>query len=308
MLWVNIKRVFRTGFVNFWRNSFVSLSSILVMIITLFVIGSVMFMTTLLTSSLDEIKNKVDINVYFHLDTAEADILGVKSSLETLPSVASVDYVSKEQALENFKKRHENDQLTLQALEELDENPLGGVLNVRAIDPSQYENIAQFLEGEEGLSEAGVPIIEKINYAQNKVAIDKLSRMIESGRLLGLIITLVLVTMSILITFNTIRLTIYVSREEISVMRLVGASNKYIRGPFVVVGIMYGVMAAMITLVLFYPVTYWLGSATQDFFAGINVFSYYVSNFPQIFLIIMGSGIAIGAISSYLAVKKYLNV
>lgn len=308
MLWLNIKRVFRSGFINFWRNGFVSLASVLVMVITLFVIGSIIFTSALLTSSLNQIKSKVDINVYLTTTAQEDDILALKKNLQSLPEVQSVEYITRDQALSNFKKRHENDELTLQALDELGDNPLGAILNIRAKETTQYENIATYLQGKNILSHDGVVFVDKVNYTQNKVAIQKLSNIIAAGQKLGLALSLVLSVISILITFNTIRLAIYISREEISVMKLVGASNKYIRGPFVIIGIMYGVVAGIITLLLFYPTTYWLGRATENFFTGINVFNYYISHFPQIFLIIIASGIVIGAVSSFLAVKKYLNV
>lgn len=308
MLWLNVKRIIRSGFSNFTRNAFVSLSSILVMIITLSVIGSLIFVSAILNTSLTEIKNKVDINVYFVTSASEEDILGLQKTLEGLPEVSSVVYVSQEQALQDFKVRHENDEFTLQALDELDENPLGATLNIKAKNPSQYEGIAQFLEGNQILSEDGASIVDKVNYYQNKPAIDKLTKIIDSAENLGSLLTMVLVILSIIITLNTIRLAIYVSREEISIMRLVGASTFYIRGPFIIAGIIYGVVAGILTLIIFYPVTYWLGGATANFFIGLNVFEYYTQNFGQIFLIILASGIVIGALSSYLAVRKYLTV
>jgi cell division transport system permease protein len=308
MLWLNTKRVIRSGFINFWRNGFVSLASILVMVITLFVIGSIIFTSALLTSSLNQIKDKVDINVYMATNAQEGDIMSLKTNLESLPEVQGVEYISREQALQNFKDRHANDELTLQALDELEDNPLGAVLNVKARETSQYENIATYLQGKNILSREGVPFVDKVNYTQNKTAIEKLTNIIDAGQKLGLILSLLLAIISILITFNTIRLAIFISRDEISVMKLVGASNKYIRGPFVVIGIMYGVVAAVITLILFYPATYWLGQSTANFFTGINIFNYYLVNFAQIFAIIILSGIIIGAVSSFLAVKKYLNV
>ncbi len=308
MLWVNIKRIIRSGFFNFSRNAFVSLSSVLVMIITLSVIASIIFVSAILNASLAEIRSKVDINVYFVTKASEEDVLAVEKTLKSLPEVETVSYTSREKALENFKKLRENDELTLQALDELRDNPLGATLNIKAKDPSQYEGIAQFLQGNELLSKEGISIVDKVNYYQNKVAIDKLTQIINSAKKLGSILTAILVVLSIVITLNTIRLAIYVSREEISIMRLVGASSFYIRGPFVVVGTMYGVVAGIFTLIVFYPVTYWLGGVTRNFFIGINIFDYYVHNFGQIFLVIMASGVVIGAVSSYLAVRKYLTV
>ena len=304
----SIKRILRSGFVNFWRNSFVSLAAIFVMVVTLFVIGSLIFLSAILDATLAQIKDKVDVNVYF-VTTAETDsIMALKKSLEALPEVRLVEYTSREDALAEFRARHENDQLTLQALDELVDNPLGASLAIKAKEPSQYAGIATFLEEQGTASRSGTAFIEKVNYAQNKVVIDRLSRIIDASSRVGLIVTIVFILASVLITFNTIRLVIYTARDEIGVMRLVGASNIFARGPFVVEGILYGVFSAIIVLVLFWPITYWLGSMTQEFFGNIQIFSYYISNFAYICFVIVGSGILLGGFSSWLAVRKYLTV
>lgn len=308
MLITKAKRVIKAGFVNFWRNGFVSLASLLVMTITLFVIGSIIFMGVLFSYTLEQIKDKVDINVYFVTSADTENIMTMKKNLEALPEVAKITYTSREEALANFKKKHENDEQTLQALEELSDNPLGASLNIKAKEPSQYESIANYLQGKDVLLKDGVSIIDKVNYYQNKIAIDRFTKIIDGTNKIGFALTVILVVLSVIITFNTIRLTIYVSREEISVMKLVGASNRYIRGPFVVTGIMYGFVSAMITLVLFYPITFYSTKAVGNFFMGLNLFDYYIRNFGQIFAIIAGSGILIGAVSSYLAVRRYLKV
>ena len=308
MLWTNTKRIIKSGFVNFWRNGFVSFASILVMTMTLFVIGLLIFVGATLEASLNQIKDKVDVKVYFVTNAQEEDILEFKKSLETLPEVAFVEYMSKEKALEQFKTRHKDDQLTLQALEELGENPLGANLNIKAKEISQYEGIVEFLKNKSALSATdGIPIIDDVNPFKNKNAIDKLTKIIDSSKILGFIIIAIFVISSIIITFSTIKLAIYTARDEISVMKLVGASNSYIRGPFVFEGIMYGIVSAIITLILFYPLTIWLGPITKDFFGGMNLFDYYINTFSKIFLIIFSAGILLGAISSYLAVRKYLK-
>jgi len=277
------------------------------MLVTLFVIGSVIFSSAVLNSTLETLKDKVDIRVTFVTTASEQEILNLKDKLEALPEVETVSYTSREEALVIFKERHGDDQLILQALEELGDNPLGSSLNIKAKEPSQYESVANFLQNEEFLSGGGVSIIDKINFFQNKTAIDKLSNIIDSSEKLGFIITIVLVIMSILITFNTIRLAIYISRDEISVMKLVGADSSYIRGPFVVSGILYGLFAAILTLLLFLPMTLWLGDMAKRFFVSFNAFDYYMSNFLEIFAIIIVSGVVIGAISSYLASRRYLK-
>ncbi|MFA5934248.1 MAG: permease-like cell division protein FtsX [Candidatus Paceibacterota bacterium] len=303
---LDFKRIVRAGNVNFKRNGIISLASVLVMTITLSVITFLIFLQAVLHFSLAEIQNKVDVTMYFTTNAPEDKIASLKLSLEKLPEVESIVYTSSEQALTNFKTRHANDYLTIQALEELDENPLGASLNIKAKDPSQYEGIVDFLEGDTGLARENSAIIDKINYHQNKVVIDRLTSIINGADTLGLIFTFMLMLISIIITFNTIRLTIYISREEIGVMRLVGAENKYIRGPFLWEGVIYGLIATGITLVLYFPVTYWLGKSMTSFL-GLNLFHYYLSNFFQIFGIVLGSGVLLGTISSFLAIRKYLN-
>ncbi|OHA92018.1 MAG: hypothetical protein A3J09_00780 [Candidatus Zambryskibacteria bacterium RIFCSPLOWO2_02_FULL_51_21] len=308
MLTTKLRRVIRTGFFNFSRNGTVSLASVLVMTVTLMTIGLISFSGAVLETSLAELRDKIDVNVTFVPTASEEEILSIKHSLESLPEVLLVTYVSREEALTAFKERHASDQAILAALDELGENPLGAVLNVKARDPSQYASVADFLEGDNTLSQGGLTIIDKVNYFQNKTAIDRLSSIINSADKLGFALTIILAAISILIAFNTIRLTIYIAKDEISVMRLVGASTTYIQGPFVVVGVIYGVMAGILTLLIFLPLTYWLGGVTESFFTGFNLFSYYTGNFLQIAGIIMISGVLIGALSSILAVRKYLKV
>jgi cell division transport system permease protein len=306
---VTLRRVFRAGFLSFWRNAFVSFASILVMTVTLFTLGVTMFAGVVLNFALDELRNKADVNVYFTTSAPEDGILALKSQLEGLPEVAEVEYVSREEALANFRERHQNDQLTLQALEELGENPLGAVLNIKAKDITQYEGIAAFLN-EQGPGAVGGSIIDKINFydAQHRAALERLQNITASAQRVGFILILLLIITTIAIAFNTLRLAIYTSRDEIQVMRLVGAEAFFIRAPFMVEGVLYGLVAGVVTLLLFYPLTYWLGSATASFFGGVNVFSYYLSNFFYFLLIIIGTGVVLGAIASYLAVRRYLKI
>ncbi len=301
----NTKRIIRSGFKNFSRNGIISFASILISTITLCVLGGLIFVQAILNHSLTQIEQKVDVTVYFTTAAPETEVLDVKTSLEALPEVASVEYTSADDALAAFRDRHQNDYLTLQALDELSDNPLGASLNIKAKDPSQYESIVKLLEGDTGLSDAS-SIIDKINYHQNKVVIDRLNLIIHGARTLGLAITIVLVAISIIINFNTVRLTIYFAREEIGIMRLVGAENKYIRGPFIVEGMIYGTIATVLTLLIYLPVTIWFGKRMTDFL-GVNLFDYFASNFFQIFVLLIVSGLILGSLSSFLAVRKYLK-
>lgn len=307
---ITVKRIFRAGFLDFWRNGFVSLASILVMTVTLFVVGTTVFAGVILNSALEELRGKADVNVYFTTAAPEDKISQLQKSIQALPEVASVEYTSADDALAQFREVHKNDQLTLQALDELGQNPLGAVLSIKAKDISQYDAIARFLEQQQAQAQGGASIIDKVNYfdAQHRQALDRLQQITDSSQRLGLIIIAILIATTIAISFNTLRLAIYTSREEIQVMRLVGATQFYIRAPFMVEGVLYGLIAGVVTLLLFYPLTYWLGNATAAFFGGINVFSYYLSHFPLFFLIIIGTGTALGAVASFLATRRYLKI
>lgn len=313
MFWVKIKRITKSGFVNFWRNGWVSLATVLIMVVTLFVIGSLIFDRAILMSALEEIQNKVDISIYFKTDANENDIMALKNSISKLGEVKEIIYISKDDAIKNFQERHKDNALIVQSLTELDENPLGAVINIKAKDPSQYEVIAKFLQAETDIENPN-SIIDKINYFQNKKIIDNLVKMINSSKKAGAIRSIILMFISVLVIFNTIRMAIYTARDEISVMRLVGASSKNVSGPFMVEGIMYGVISSVITMALFYPLIYYFGPVflsgplASFVFSSFNLFSYYLSNFISLFLILLSIGVFLGAFSSFIAVRRYLKV
>ncbi|MDQ5893565.1 MAG: Cell division protein FtsX [Patescibacteria group bacterium] len=318
MIFTHFKRITRTGFVNFWRNGFLSFSAVIVLTLSLGVFGALIFGSAFGRALIKEVKNKVDINVYFVLDAEEPDILALRKTIESLPEVEKVEYVSRDLALTEFKDKWKDNSLILQGLDEIGDNPFPAVLNIKAKEPSQYAGIATFLDSKNSLSKDGSNIVEKVNYNQNKLIIDRLGRIIPAVEKVGSIIAILLVIVAVIITFNTIRLIIFTSKDEISVMKLVGASNMYIRGPFVVSGIMYGIFSGILTLILLAAFAYYSDAiimkfsgvqGAKDFSLLVNVFSsYFIQNFGQIFAIIMGSGIILGAISSYLAVKRYLRV
>ncbi len=308
MFFVSVKRVIRSGVIGFFRNAFVSFATMLIMMITLFVIGASLFMNAALESTLEQIKNKVDINAYFLPGVSEDKVLEVKSALEQLPEVESITYTSKEDVLKQFKEEHKGDQLTIQALEELDENPFGASLAIRAKDPSQYERIAKFLEEHESAKSGENRILEKVNYNQNKLVIDRLNRFMNAIDTFVLFVSSFLVIASIMIVFNTIRLAIYTNKDEIEVMQLVGASNWFVRGPYVIEGILYGFVSGLIVLFAFYPLAAYFGTVSEQFFGSFNTLTFYINEFGTLFLYIVGSGVLLGAISSFLAVRRYLGI
>lgn len=306
MIWINTKRILKTGFVNFWRSGVVSLSAVLVMSITLLIISSVIFTGALLDNTLNGLRERVDVNVTMLPDVTEEEVLTLRTELESLPQVESIEYLSREEVLSDYQARHADDQNILAALNELDDNPFGATLNVRAFSPDDYESIDVFLS--ENYPTGRVDsVIDDVNFAQKREAIDRLTNIISAGEKFGLIITFIFILLSILITLNTIRLAMYISRDEIKVMNLVGADSGYIRGPFLVTGAMYGIISGLSVMILLYPITFWVGPSIQEVFFDLNIFNYYIANFGQFFLVVFISGILIGSISSSLAINRYLK-
>jgi len=302
----SLRRIFKAGFVGFWRNTYVALASIFVLTVALFVIGATVFINELLSTTLQTLQSKVDINVYFVPDAPDEEVERIRNAVAALPDVANVQFTSAEEALLQYRERNQGNEISLQALDELDENPLGANLAILAKETSQYESIARFLEEQRELEQPQTPVIDEINYSRNKDSIDTLTSIIGAVEQASFTIMIILLVAAILITFNTVRLAIYTSREEIAIMRLVGASNMFIRGPFMLQGLMYGFISGVLALLIFYPLLVWVGPRTETFFE-LNLFNYYIANFGQIFGLLVGIGVVLGLISSMFAVARYLR-
>jgi cell division transport system permease protein len=302
------RRIIMAGLRGFYRNRTVSLSSIFILTITLSIVTSFYLSRAIFDYTLDQIREKVDVRVYFTVDATADQVSDIQAKLRGLTQVKSVEYTSKEVALEQFKKKHEGDQLTLQALDELGSNPFGASLSIVAKDTSQYEAIAKQLSAGSGLLGDSAGAVDKINYYQLKDSIDKLNNIIGWTNTVGFWISIVFILMSCMIVYNTIRLAIFVYRDEIAVMKLVGASNMFIRGPFVVEAVLYSLVATTISLVLFFPATIWVTKKTVFFFEGMNIHQYYVDHFFQLAGMLLLSGAVLSVVSSLMAVRKYLKV
>jgi len=302
MFTTTFNRIIKHSFVAFWRNIWVSLATILVMILSLFIVGSLILSHAVLVAVLQGIQEKVDITIYFVPEAAEEEIFRLRDTIVKLDQIKSVAYVSRAQALGAFQDRHRENALIVRSLEELEDNPLGASLNITSFHPSQYESIARFLEA------GKFSIIDKINYRQNKKVIERLGFILDASRNVGVGISFVLAGIAFLVAFNTIRMAIFTAREEIGVMRLVGASNWYVRAPFLVSGALYGIIASIATLFLFWPLLLWLGPKSRLYLGGIDIAHYFMANIFQFFIILLAVGVLVGVISSLIATRRYLKI
>ena len=288
----------------------VSAATVLVISLSIFMIGSVIVGSAFLSGIISSLEEKVDISAYFKTGAPEEQILALKKDLEALPEVRAVKYISADEALAAFRERHIGDEAILQSLEVVGANPFSSSLEIKAHDSSKYDAISKFLEKGSygGILDADSSGQKKITYRQNQFVIDRLSSLLSTSRRIGFAVSLILAVIALMVAYSTVRLAIYNSRDEISVMQLVGASRAFIRGPFLVEGIIHGIIASFFTLALLYPAFWLMGNKTSALFGGVNVFQYFLSNILQIFFILLVAGVLLGVLSAYIAIRRYLKV
>ncbi len=298
-----ISRIINFGVKNFRRNGWLSTATVAIMTIALLVFVSLILFGVVTNRAASSIQDKIDISAYFTTNTSEDQILNIKQSLESLPQVQSVEYVSRDEALAIFKQNHASDPTISQAINELSTNPLEASLNIKAKNPSQYADIAQYLNA----SNIAQYLDGPPSYYNNQSVIDRLAKIINVVTTGGLVVTLILAIIAGLVVFNTIRLAIYSNREEIGVMRVVGASNSFVRGPYVVEGILCSTIAALISVILVAPALYFASPYLDVFIPGLGIFHYFYTHVFLLFLYVLLFGVVIGIISSLVAVRRYLR-
>lgn len=302
-MFTSLKRIIRSGWQNFKRQAALSFATVSIMVIAIFLISSLFLLREITDFLALNLQERVDVSVYFKKDSSEEDILIVKDEISQNPEVKSVEYISREKALERFTERHKNDPVVIESLSEIGENPLLASLNIKAWQASQYAAISSFLE--KGFYQE---IIEEVDYYQNKEAIDKIFEVSSSIKTAALTASIILGLIAVLVAFNTIRLAIYNSKEEVSIMRLVGASDWFIRGPFVIQGIIVGITATLLSFSIFYMGTLFFDSRFETFLPGFNLSSHFKNNFWQILSLQLITGVGLGIFSSFIAIRKYLKV
>lgn len=299
----NLYRIIKYGVQGFFRNGWASVSALLVMMLALFVFLALIVFNVLTANALNTLRDKIDISVYFQPSVSENDIAKVKQSLESLKEVQSVKYISKNEALALFQERHKNDETINKAITVLESNPLSASLNIKANDPRDYPIIASYLNNDNFKN-----LIDQVNYNQNQTVLNRLANILETGSRIGLGLTVVLSLVAIFVTLNTIILAIYSTKDEISIMRLVGASNKFIRGPYMVQGALYGISAAILSLILMAPLIYVASPYFRILMPELSLQGYFYGNLLKLLGYQLIFGIALGSFSSLIAVRKYLKI
>lgn len=304
MNFVSFFRIIKMGLSNFRRNIWLASASTLIMTITLIILCVLSLMFVITSSSVNTIRERVDISAYFKNGLAESQILVVRDELQQDSRIAEVRYVSAEEALENFRETHKNDELLLESVSELNENPLPATLQIKGKTLEDYPAIAETLTSSKYSS-----AIEKVNFEDNRTLIARLNNLLKFIVTIGIILVAVFSAIAILVIFNTITLTIYNRREEVEIMRLVGATNWYIRGPFMVEALLYSILATIITSALLYPIySGFLPRISQYLTSSGYTFDGNMTVFGALVIIQLIIAFFLSTVSSLLAMRKYLRV
>lgn len=293
--------------INFIRNAWLAVAAIAVMVITLTILLFSVIANATFANTITQINEKIDISVYLIDDIDDNDRDELSSQIEALGAVRSVEYISKSQALEIYKEQNKDNLDLLVAISQTD-NPLPASLRIKPHDPNNVEEIRQLLERPDILELQSDPT----SYSgERKEAIDKIARATTFIRQAGVAGVIIFAVISMLIIFNTIRMAIFNRRDEINIMRLLGASTWYIRGPFVVEIVFYGIISAILSVVIMNAVFAVQTSAFDASTLGLLDISYardyFAQNFWVIFAIQLALGILIGAVSSIIATRRYLK-
>lgn len=301
-MFVSLKRVIRYSWISFKRQATLSFATVFIMILTVSLIGFLFLFHQVSQIFITQLQERADFSIYFKEGVTEEDILKIKQEISNMPEVKKIEYVSHSEAVKKLTERHPE-------LKESVEETKGilnlASLNICASSVFQYQTIIDFLENNNNRFKN---LIAKIDYPQRKLIIERIYKLTSDINRFLIFVSLVLGIIAVLVAFNQIRLAIYNLRKEIAIQRLVGASNWFIRGPFLIQGIISGILATLISLLIFTFVIWGLKSKIAILLPEIDAFQLFLNNFWILVLIQLTTALMLGIISSFVAIRKYLKI
>lgn len=303
-MFTTILRVIRFAAQNFWRNVWLSVATVTMLVLTLIVVTFLISVQVIGGEAVRQVEEKIDVTVAMKLEVTEQVVSEIRTYLESLAQVQEVNIIKPEEALATFIKRHEGNPQVLRSLEEVGENPFGFTLTVRARSPRDYPFILEVLE-----NPTYREFIEDTNFVDHERLISRLNSLVDRVRNFGVILAGFFAAIAVLIIFNTIRVAIYTYREEIGIMKLVGASNWFVRAPFLLEGVIYSILAVAILALITFPVLAIIEPALSSFFDGISLelVAFFRHNWLAIFGGELLALIILNTISSSIALGRYLK-
>ena len=303
-MFTSFKRILKFALQDLWRNFWLSLVTVTLLLITFISFNILLSLNYLAQKVTANIENRIDVSVYFKPEATDEQVGGAKTFLESLSGVAGATLVSREDAIQQFRERHKDDAEILASLDELDKNPLGATIIVKAKSIGDYGAILAALD-----SEPYKEIIQDKNFADHRVLIERLGRWTEKIRLGAMILSLIFIAIVVMIIFNTVRMAIYTHREEIGIMKLVGASNWFVRAPYILESVMLTVISVAVAIGVTYLLAGLSERALTQFFEdpGLNLTAYFNRNFFEIFGLEFMLMSCLTALGSLTAMGRYLK-
>lgn len=300
----NFIRVLKFSAQDITRNVWLSAATITILVLTLFSINIMATVRVISDNAITVVKDKVDFSLYLKNEARDDEVLALKAKIESFSQTKSVEYVSKQQALQKFRDKNQNNQQIIEALKELGKNPLSPSL---IISPSDTARAPQLVES---LKRLDSDIIESRDFSDNAAIIEKIDYITTKINEAGIFVIIVFALTSLLVIYNTVKVTIYTHRREIEIMRLVGASRPFIIAPFLVSAVIYSLIALLLIISLFFPFLSLLQPYLEVFFTGynINIVAYFINNFWPIFGVEFLAVALASSLASLLAVRKYSKV
>ena len=301
-------RVVHTGIVNFIRNASLAIAAMAVMVITLTIVLFSLITNATFANTIQQITDKIDVSVFLQDSVTEAQGKQLATQLEKLPNVKSVQYLNKQQALSSYIKQNANNQDLVAAATEAG-NPIPATIRVKPKDLNKIQDIKNFLSKKDvaAMQTQGSPSYS----GDRKKAIDNITHATNILREIGVVAIAIFALVSALIIFNTIQMAIFNRRDELTIMRLLGASTWYIRGPFVVESAVYGMLSAIISVLIVNSTFVASSSTLQASSLGLLDINYANQYFGQHFWALLGLqlvvGIVIGSASAIIATRRYLK-
>ncbi|MFH1413128.1 MAG: permease-like cell division protein FtsX [bacterium] len=303
-MFVFIWRIIKFSFQDILRNIWLSIVTVLILILTLLSVNLLIGVQAISTATVETIKDKVDISLYLDADAPEDRITSLKARISVLENVQDVRYISQAEALQSFQARHQNDPKIIEALQELDKNPLTPSLVIIPKDTNKFDELIA------ELNRISDSIIESRNFDDHKAMLAKIDAITNKVSDAGFLVSSIFIFISLLVIFNTVRVAIYTHRNEIGIMRLVGASDWFIRSPFLISSLIYTLVAMIVVIIVFYAFLTLLHPYLQTFFVNynFNIIVYFSSNFMGIFGLQFIVAAIVNLSASLLAVGKYSKV
>jgi cell division transport system permease protein len=305
--WITITRICRYGLANFARNAWLTTAATVVMTVTLTIILATFTLHLVFNDTLADIRQKIDISVYLADTITDQQKTELTNALKSVSSVTTIDYVSKAQARQDYVNQNSGDKQQLEALSVLgDTNPFPASLKVHVSNTDHLSDISKLVAEKKYQSYQSKPA--SLN-GSRKDAIENIARAAQFSEIAGWAVSGLFLVLSIMVIFNTIRMAIFNRRDEIEIMKLIGAEKSFIRGPFIVEACLYGIFAAIVAITIMYLVLLSAGPALTNYGVNIAPTIRFFGQYPAlIFLGEVLAGILIGIVSSFLAIRRYLKV